>query len=240
MTKNCWNDNGYHSQRGWGELHSIDYMVRISPPVVPHPVAFYETCESAGQVIDVGDVVWPWPLPYPNSYISALNTAVSTDSWNGQFSVNANTQAFSLYAVAQIHAAGSTAGVYAGFEVIWGCRRNQCGPDDGCGNLSPTAGCSTGYTCNGSGCVCNAPGYGWCTPTNDCRLTSQCCIPNCSTSCGGTPNGCGGTCPNPCNVGETCSGGVCSCTPQCGNANCGMPDGCGGVCPDCCPGCSTP
>jgi len=46
--KNCWNSNRYGSTRGWAEIHSVDFMTRLTPPGDPHLVAAYAICISGG------------------------------------------------------------------------------------------------------------------------------------------------------------------------------------------------
>src|SRR5205814_4530202 len=139
-------------------------------------------------VVDFNETAWPTP-PFPGSVIQTVNTSVSPDSWNATFTASASS---TQSVVPQIHASGSTAGVYGGYNVVWTCDpvancNNKCsGASDGCGGTCPTSRCTTGYTCsagpdaNGN-CICNAPGYEVCPKLNQCLPSSQCC----STSCNG-------------------------------------------------------
>jgi len=213
--KKCWDDNGYHSTRGWLEMHSVDYMVKISPPAISRPPALYQSCSSGTYTVNFRETVFPKP-PYPNSYLVGVNEWIGA-RWNGQTTGLVGITSNTSYdvRVLQTSIAGLiTTGFYAGYDPVWGCKPNKCGTDDGCGNLAAMPQCSAGYTCSAGQCVCNAPGYSWCATSNDCRLTTQCCVPNCSGSCGGTANGCGGTCPTvSCGTGYSCSAGTCIANP---------------------------
>lgn len=202
--KMCWNNTTDHDQRGWFEIHPVDWLQKISPPREPHPIAGYALCNNSSGAPGVAETL-TFPQPHPRSQIASVVETIDpryTD-WNGvpiQYQGDVSHRAAivppnQLTVSLGVQAVPIQAGVFkALYDVIWTCTgdcTNKCGGDDGCGNACATS-CATGQTCLASG---------------------SCCTPNCADRCAPGPDGCGGTCAS---AGDpACSGDPCS---YCGTA----------------------
>ena len=119
-------------------------------------------------------------------------------------------------------------------ECIADCDGKECG-SDGCGGVCKGVDNGMSQACTATYGSCSVTGTETCVGTvfslcsgTDPR-TATCEAP---VNCGS--DGCGSVC-GLCNLGETCTNGVCSCVPDCAGKECGD-DGCEGTCP---PGCGT-
>jgi len=212
--KNCWDSNFYGQTRGWAEIHSVDFMTRLTPPGDPHLVAAYAICISGGSSISFREPVVP-PLQ-PNRYLYSVREVV-VNTWNGQTTGLASTNlpagTFDVQVNMSTDLLTYSAGFYALYEARLACSvgcGTACGGEaDGCGGACPTVTCGTGAACSAGACVCQS-GYSSCGGA--CVNTSS-DVNNCGA--------CGNSCPTPGGAVRTCSSGNCGFVCKAGYYNCG-------------------
>src|SRR5262249_47462848 len=152
----------YGQTRGWAEIHSVDYMTKLSPPANPHLVAAYAVCISGNSNIAFRETVVP-PLQ-SNRYLRSVREVV-VNSWNGQTTglTSTNLPAGTFDVQINLSSNLQTAGFYALYEAevacSTGCSTSCGGAPDACGGTCPTVTCSAANTtCSAGACVCQT-GY---------------------------------------------------------------------------------
>lgn len=192
LAQKCWWE-AYQHTHGWAELHSVDYLVKIEPPLEHHVVSDYVLCadgSNTGSTTQVDEWVYP-PLLYPFSHVTAVNTVFDTTPRSNLSGQNPLPVAWyggnSFRAYQQAAAGGGNPGTAKfSIETVISCSpscQDRCG-DDGCGGTcSDNCPLTAGHACpsGGGACTCSAAGWGLCSTTGgDCRQTSTC--PSCPLS----------------------------------------------------------
>jgi hypothetical protein len=207
----CW-DTGATSERGWKEIHPVDFMARVTPrPSTANGIfsastyAYLALCDTAS--VQNWEIVAP---PRPTASAALRYDRIEPDGFTlGNVSppLTVTTMTDRIRVSVGIQNWGTWPVIHTGrwfsvFRVFWEpctpLTRNQACGAAVCGNVSD--GCSSTISC------------GTCAAGSSCRA-GQCC-PTCPVlevgdACGTAFSSCGNC--TACPSGSACSGGHCAC-----------------------------
>lgn len=217
----CWKDATGDTQ-GWTEMHTVDFMDKLTPPKNPTTIAAYAICAyrlyNGGSLTPtpgaIHEQLVPAP-PWPNSHMTGVtemrdNANITFSTLSPPYSTGASTLnsvdlANHSFRVDLDTSSGYSWGVFkAVYAATWNCTKKFC-PANSCAGSIPD-GCGGTLDCTGA-----------CAAGTVCLSDLSCCTPQtcaqAGLTCGPMWNGCNasldcGTCP----TGSTCAGGACQVT----------------------------
>lgn len=241
----CWRQAASRTaQRGWLEVHPVDFIARITPPRNPDGtvrsssgLTFASVCAGSSLGANTRSVAVEVRPTYarPGPHWRLRYQEVINPEWTNMRSLDATSaQQSGRVVVADDHVTVNVT-VHAG--ALWGGRGMYHAAWRAWWEPGPCASCTADERCVANRCCrpvcagrCGDDGCGGQCPAcaSGQRCTNgTCCLPSCDNGCGASPTTCA--------AGQRCVGGAC-CTPRCDGRCDGGDDGCGGTCNGVCPG----
>ncbi len=224
----CWTmSNSRTSQRGWLEMHPVDFIARIPErtdasgrAVTGSGITVGGACvggniaSQAGTVDFVAAPSSPRPGPsWALRYQEILNPDFTNQRSLAATSATEASRATIENDAVHVRATVRSGALWGGRGMYWASWRVWWEP-------APCNGCATGETCFEGRCCRPACDDGCGAAPPACQaparcVNHQCCTPRCAGRCGGADDGCGGRCDGACPSDQSCQRQRCTADVAC-------------------------